>query len=210
MLNKYQKHISFVHCSFSDVPFGSQASLDEIRHAQIAFSIASVYAGRLLGPGHFIPHQLTVSDDIETMARHTIDEGCIEETIASLSVARESTTNSDHYLRTVLRSVANDEARHAALAWRTVRWALKVANAAAKNRDDGESTLRTAIEKQFASWRMHERRPIALEADRVIISKLQRSVLFDEEPKINCSSTTELLLFDENAILDTIVDELSR
>jgi hypothetical protein len=54
----------------------------------------------------------------------TVREGCVNETIAALVAAEARDAATDPTVRAALDVIAADEARHAELAWRTVRWAL--------------------------------------------------------------------------------------
>src|SRR5690242_18292743 len=54
----------------------------------------------------------------------TASEGCVEETLSCLVMAEACQRCEDPVVRTCLDSVVKDEARHAGLAWRTVKWAL--------------------------------------------------------------------------------------
>jgi hypothetical protein len=56
--------------------------------------------------------------------RLAIVEGCIGETVAAVEAAEASARAADPVVRSVLAKIAEDEGRHAELAWRFVRWAL--------------------------------------------------------------------------------------
>jgi hypothetical protein len=102
-----------------------QAALDEIRHAKICFDLAEVYADEALAPGPLaLEGDLLGPTDLSSLAAAAVVEGCIGETVAAL-VARHAADGADHDLvRNALHLIARDEERHAALAWRFVRWAL--------------------------------------------------------------------------------------
>jgi hypothetical protein len=102
----------------------TQAMADEIRHARDSFGIASAFAGCPVGVGLFEMSGALDGADVTSIVLETVREGCIAETIAATqaAVARDACT--DPAIRAVLDRVAEDEARHAALAWRVVRWAV--------------------------------------------------------------------------------------
>jgi hypothetical protein len=108
-----------------DLLTATQAAMaDETAHARIAFGLASAYAGRPIGPG---PLSLAGSlDDVDaqSIVEGAIAEGCIGETIAALEAAEAAERASDPIVRSLLRRIADDEMRHAELAWRFVDWAL--------------------------------------------------------------------------------------
>jgi hypothetical protein len=104
-----------------------QAMADELRHARIAFGLASAYAGAPLGPGSLkLDGALDESsgDLLADVVMATLVEGCIGETIASLD-AREGAAHAvDAHVQRALSEIAADEERHAELAWRFLDWAL--------------------------------------------------------------------------------------
>lgn len=104
-----------------------RAMQDELRHAQLAFSLASAYAAAPLGPGPLkLDGALDASheDLLEHVTLATFLEGCIGETIAALDAREGASAATDPFVRRVLSEVAADEERHAQLAWRFVDWAL--------------------------------------------------------------------------------------
>lgn len=108
-----------------------EAGLDEVRHAQLALSIASVYAGRPmdLGPldleGAFAgPMTLTAT----TLS--TVVEACVGETLSAIEIAASAAASTSPAVREALSAIAEDETRHAELGWAFVRWAAGVGGAA--------------------------------------------------------------------------------
>jgi hypothetical protein len=104
-----------------------QAALDEIRHTRLAFALASAYAGTPLEPARFedvarLPTAMTLAE----LARETFLDGCIEETAAAVDAALAAEAAEDPAIAATLRSIAEDETRHAELAWSIVRWCVKV------------------------------------------------------------------------------------
>ncbi len=101
-----------------------RAALDEIGHAQIAFALATAYGGTPVGPAGLaaLPG---ASRSLPAIARTTFVDGCIGESIASVALAEESRATVDPVLRDALATMAEDEERHAELAWRIVAWALR-------------------------------------------------------------------------------------
>lgn len=100
------------------------AMADEVGHARACFGVASALARRPVGPG-----PLRTSDaldggfDAATVLRETLIEGCIGETLAAAEAAVAASTGLPP-LRALNRRIAEDETRHAALAWRTAAWLL--------------------------------------------------------------------------------------
>jgi hypothetical protein len=101
------------------------ATLDEVAHARACFGLASDYAGRSLGPGALDIGGFQVATDLGAAVERAFLDGCIGETAAAL-VARASLELCDSpSVRAVLERIAEDEARHAELAWQFIAWALR-------------------------------------------------------------------------------------
>jgi hypothetical protein len=107
------------------VAAAQSAGLDEVRHAEMCFGLASAYAGRALAPGPFpFGGGVIVAGDLPALATMAVKEGCVGETLAALQAAEQLASASDPAVRSALRVIAGDEARHAELAWRSVAWAI--------------------------------------------------------------------------------------
>lgn len=100
------------------------AMADEILHARDAFAVASALAGEPVGPGPLDTEGASEAVDARSILLDCVREGCIAETIAAAQVTAAAERCADPKLRTMLIQVAEDESRHAALAWRFVRWML--------------------------------------------------------------------------------------
>lgn len=105
------------------------AMADEVRHARLAFGLASAYRSGAAGAGMLGPAGLDCSGALNDstlgdIVVGTFLEGCIGETLAVLS-ARDALEHCRvDAVRRVLSVIARDEARHAELAWQFVAWAL--------------------------------------------------------------------------------------
>jgi hypothetical protein len=103
-----------------------RAARDEVRHARLGFALASTYAGETVAPGAFpFTQALSPSGDLVALAVATTREGCIGETVSTLLALEAARLARDPAVRATLATIARDETRHAALAWRTVRWAMQ-------------------------------------------------------------------------------------
>jgi hypothetical protein len=102
----------------------ARAMADETRHAELAFGLASTYAGRALGPGPLDIDAALTAVSLADVVRLTFREGCIGETVATLEAGRALEREDDEVVRGVLTQIIADETRHAELAWRFVQWAL--------------------------------------------------------------------------------------
>ncbi|WAS99294.1 ferritin-like domain-containing protein [Nannocystis punicea] len=101
------------------------AQLDEVVHARLTFALASDYAGAPVGPGPLATDDaLGGPGDLAAVVAAVVREGCVGETLAAAELDLAARTCEDPALAATLRRIAADEQRHAALAWRTVQWAL--------------------------------------------------------------------------------------
>jgi hypothetical protein len=102
-----------------------EAMADETAHARAAFTLASAYAGRTLGPGPLpIDGALGASTARSTFAT-LLREGCIGETLAAVEATEALADATDAAVRAALARISSDETRHAELAWRTAAWLVE-------------------------------------------------------------------------------------
>jgi len=177
----------------ADLVSDAQAALrDEIEHAKLSFGLASAYAGQALGPGALdVGDCLPAGPDAHESALRAIREGCIAETVSAALLRRASDAAQDPAVKAVLARVAEDERRHAVLAWRFVRWLIgregrSLATAAAREfarapRHVGFGAT-TEFEGNARSLRAHgylpleERRSIALQTLRQVVLPCSRAL----------------------------------
>lgn len=107
------------------VEAGTSAMQDEIDHARRAFGLASAFAGESLGPGPLDTSGALARTTPAEVMTACIAEGCVGETVAAHEAAVCLEKATDPAIRTALETIAGDEADHAALAWKTVRWILE-------------------------------------------------------------------------------------
>ncbi|MGC4094199.1 MAG: ferritin-like domain-containing protein [Polyangiaceae bacterium] len=97
---------------------------DETLHTELAFALASAYHGARLGPGALdVGGALDVSS-LAHSVRTAFVEGCIGESVAAIEAATARDAALDPCVAQVLELIARDEACHAELAFRFVKWAL--------------------------------------------------------------------------------------
>lgn len=102
-----------------------RAAADEVEHARLAYGLASHYAGRALGPGPLDLSGVVIHSDRRAMLGALLDEACVGETLAAAELSAVAEGLGDPALRAALTAVADDELRHAALGFRTLRWMLR-------------------------------------------------------------------------------------
>lgn len=104
----------------------ARAVLDEVDHAERCFALASMLADQPRGPGPLaLPTSLPLSTDLAEAVALTVHEGCVGETLAATLAQTAARNATAPLVRSTLEIIAADEARHAELAWRFVRWALQ-------------------------------------------------------------------------------------
>jgi hypothetical protein len=86
------------------------------------------------------------------LSRDVFEEGCVGETLAALAAERALSGCEDEAVRGVLAGIAEDEAEHAALAWRTVAWLVRAGGSAAREavREAAEELRRRLAEERAA------------------------------------------------------------
>lgn len=109
-----------------------QAALDEIEHARLMYGLASAYRGSARGPGPLdvsAPQGLDVVSDrsaaLAAFAVATLEDACIAETAGAVIARRCAEAAQSAALRRTLARIADDEQRHAELAWQMLGWAVR-------------------------------------------------------------------------------------
>ncbi|MBL8720820.1 MAG: ferritin-like domain-containing protein [Myxococcales bacterium] len=111
-----------------------RAALDEVEHARLMFGLA----GQGLGPGALALPPLRIPTAVE-LVTSTFRDACVQETIGAVAVRAEAEEETDPAVRAALETIADDEERHAILAYRTLAWALSVSGEA------GRAALRSEL-----------------------------------------------------------------
>lgn len=101
-----------------------RAALDEVEHARVAYGVASRLAGRHIGPDLLPEAAAPLRVDLAAVVESLVEEGCVGETLGAAEGREIARRVTDGSLRAACAHIASDEERHAALAWRTLRWLL--------------------------------------------------------------------------------------
>jgi len=112
----------------------TQALSDETAHALLCFDLASAYAGRAIGPGPLDVSGSLLGSSLADIVDLVIAEGCFGETSAALEALESAEIATDPVVAAAYAQIAQDEQRHAELAFRFVRWALERGGAAVRER----------------------------------------------------------------------------
>ena len=124
------------------------AMADETAHAELCFALASAYAGRGVGPGPLSLDGALAGSDPASVLVTAIREGCVGETVAAIEAAEAARHAVDPVVRGALERIAEDETRHAELAWRFVQWAI-----------DGDPALRAVAAAEIEAVAAEARAP---------------------------------------------------
>lgn len=101
------------------------AMADEVRHARLCFGLAAAHGAPGLEAGPLrIDGCVAAGMDLETVLGEAIFEGALGEGAAALEALEGARACEDPIVREVLLRIAEDEQRHALLAYQTVEWAL--------------------------------------------------------------------------------------
>ena len=119
-----------------------RAAVEELAHARICYTLASAYAGEPLGPGRMaIGESAPIAATLADLAVATLREGCMSETSAAWLASEIAERATDPAVRAAMRQIAIEEASHAELAWKTLRWTIEV----------GGEDVRNAIANELAT-----------------------------------------------------------
>ena len=152
--SRFSLHLLAVAAPPELVDAAHQAAIDEVKHARLCFALASAYAGEPLGPGPLpLEGDILGALDLPSIAVAAVREGCVGETLASLEAATAHEVATVDAAREALAVITEDEARHAELAWKFVRWTLDV----------GGPAVREAVAAAFAEALAAPRPPLAPE-----------------------------------------------
>jgi hypothetical protein len=102
-----------------------EAAADEVVHARLSYALASAYAGGPVGPGALCVTGVVPSSDAEAIVRALVREACVGETIAAAEASALAALVTDPALQGAFARIAEDEARHAELGYRTLSWLLR-------------------------------------------------------------------------------------
>ncbi|HEY6560641.1 MAG TPA: hypothetical protein VI072_25355 [Polyangiaceae bacterium] len=107
-----------------------RAAIDEIEHARLCFSLASIYTGSPLGPGALpLDARAFTTPDLLTLTHATVLEGCVNETLAAFEAQTAQAHAGFAAVRGALSAIERQESDHASLAFRFVSWAIAVGGA---------------------------------------------------------------------------------
>ena len=102
-----------------------RASIDELKHAKMCYGVSSSFMDKHVAPGVLDVDNSLGELDLKDIIRSVIREGCIEETLAAIEAHYRQHLAQDNAIKEMLKEIAEDETRHAKLAWETIGWIAK-------------------------------------------------------------------------------------
>jgi hypothetical protein len=105
-----------------------RARRDEVRHAQRTSRMARRFGGDPVRPRV----SSLEARALDAVAIENAVEGCVRETFGALQASFQAANAADAGIARLMRSIARDETRHAALSWAVARWASRRLDAAAR------------------------------------------------------------------------------
>jgi hypothetical protein len=112
------------------VAAANRDALDEIRHAELCFSLARALDGNEASPAafpeasraHTLPSNRTLA--FAVLAVDSLVDGALHEGVSARVIARLAKRSEEPQIRAILKEIAADEGRHAAHGWEVVAWCL--------------------------------------------------------------------------------------
>ena len=105
------------------------AAADEVEHTRFCLQIAQQLDGQVHVAGPFPCGDLQLQTDLPSAAAAAVREGCVGETLAAAQAGVAARGATEAGVAAALARIADDELRHAEVAWRFVAWALEVGGA---------------------------------------------------------------------------------
>jgi hypothetical protein len=122
------------------IDWAHRAAIDEVRHARASFALASAYGGVELAPGALEVGGLALATSLEELAAAAAREGCCGETGAAMVAFVQAEAAEDPAVARVLRTIADEESDHAALAFAVVAWAIRLGGEPVRRAVEGAIT----------------------------------------------------------------------
>jgi hypothetical protein len=144
---------SFSHFALELMRFGappellletSRAVADEVDHARRMYALASAYGGAKQGPGPLDLTGLKPAPDLTALCFSVVREACVGELLAAVEAEALADLACADAVKRTFEVIAIDEARHAALGWRALRWLLTLPGAPTAD------AIETAFEAAYA------------------------------------------------------------
>lgn len=152
-----------------------RAALDEIEHARTSYALATLFGKTNVGPDKLPVAIAPIDASVDAFVKALVLEGCVGETLGAAEGSAAARSVMVPEMAQSLSIIADDEERHATLAWRTLKWALETFGESA--RDAATQAFGEAIKLYSADPAV----PLAIEPLGILSAKelgtLRRHVL---------------------------------
>ncbi len=112
------------------VQMAERSAKDEVRHTRVTARIARKFGAT----PQLAKVRRGAVRSLEALAIENAAEGCVRETFGALLAAHQAEHAADPEIRAEMATIADDETRHAALAWAVAEWASARLDAAGRAR----------------------------------------------------------------------------
>lgn len=127
-----------------------RAALDEIEHAKTFLALAARRGAGERGPGPLAVDRAPLATTFEAFVVETFLDGCLAETVSGIEI-RTRAEDGDDVEREALSRIADEEERHAELAWRMLAWGVRAGGRAARTALE-ETVRRIEDESPVVRW----------------------------------------------------------
>jgi hypothetical protein len=110
-----------------------RAALDEIEHARTSYALAALFGKTSVGPDKLSAAIAPIDASIGAFVKALVLEGCVGETLGAAEGRAAARNVTLREMGQALSNIAEDEERHATLAWRTLKWALETFGESARD-----------------------------------------------------------------------------
>lgn len=102
-----------------------RAALDEIEHARTSYALAAMFGKTSVGPDKLPVAIAPIDASVSVFVKALVLEGCVGETLGAAEGRAAARCVMLREMRQALSTIADDEERHATLAWRTLKWSIE-------------------------------------------------------------------------------------
>jgi hypothetical protein len=153
-----------------------EAAVDEVAHTELCFELASLYGAANVTAGPLpLGGDVMGSAELGDLTVAAFEEGCIGETLGALEAAVARTMATRPKIKAILARIAEDESRHAELAWIFVRWAISTGGSSVRAKL-ARAAARVAAEAT-AAVRPHDEPSVSTLNEHGVLSEEQRQGL---------------------------------
>jgi len=188
------------------------AAMDELRHAQTSFEMASLLSGSTIEPSALPASQHDFQENLTTLAAGVAKEGCVDETLSALVLAAsvdqiqqgdDAADPTMKFLAEKTTQIAKEEGSHSVLAWRTIHWVCSM---------DGEEACAEVLNKWFERSHLEASGEARLESSDSSINAwtfiYQQLVPLVTKSEAMVGSGNEILRLEEGSLVASLANDI--